>query len=139
MLSQHLDQTPPPVLTTTGPSALFEGYVGPGGRPPGQDPEAKWKAKRAAGQLPMQRTRQRYAARQREAKMQAKAAAMATAAAAAAAQQQQEQQKEAASAAAANPADAPRATDASEGIQRCGYGIIWYSRRFRYGYCRHNR
>ena len=82
--------------------------------PPVQDPEAKWMALRAAGQLPMQLTRQRYAARQREAKMRAKAAAKATAAAAAAAQQQQEQQKEAASAAAANPADAPRATEVSE-------------------------
>ena len=81
---------------------------------PVQDPEAVWTAKRAAGQLPHQLSQKRRDRTKQEAKMQAKAAASATAAAAAAAQQQQEQQKEAASAAAANPADAPRATDASE-------------------------
>ena len=70
--------------------------------PPARDLEAEFVALRAAGQLPRQLSHQRYAARRREAKMQAKAAASATAAAAAAAQQQQEQQKEAASIRTAN-------------------------------------
>ena len=83
---------------------------------PVQDPEAKWMALRAAGQLPCQLSQKKRNQKKHEATKQAKAAASATASAAAAAQQQQEQQKEAASAAAANPADATRATDASEGV-----------------------